>query len=87
MPARTRALGFIEITGPEGRREIETFTCCHCNGVADVPPPTATEVGFCSLCQARECLPCARKNKCVPFEKKLEAMEARGRLRASMGIG
>jgi len=83
--SRTRALGFIEIVGPEGRREIETFTCCHCGNLFDVPPPTATEVGFCSRCVARECLGCARKNKCVPFEKKLEAMEARARLRASIG--
>jgi len=83
---RTRAQGFIESFGPEGRREIETFTCCHCNSICNVPPPTATEVGFCARCSARECLPCARKNRCVPFEKKLEAMEARGRLLKAMGI-
>lgn len=87
MPTRGRALGFIEITGPEGRQVIETFTCCHCNGVFDVPPPDAPEVGFCRLCFARECLDCARKDKCIPFEKKLEAMEARGRLLASIGDG
>ena len=85
MPSRTRALGFIEIVGPEGRREVETFTCCHCNGISDVPPPDATEVGFCNRCMSRECLPCARKNKCIPFEKKLEKMEARGRLLSSLG--
>jgi hypothetical protein len=87
MPTRGRALGFCEEIGPDGRREWETFTCCHCSAIVDVPPPTAPEVGFCRLCFSRECLDCARKDKCIPFERKLEAMEARGRLLAAISGG
>lgn len=77
--------GLSTFTGPDGTVEIKTFTCCHCNRIFDVPPKDSPETGFCSQCHARECLRCARKNKCVPFEKKLERYEARQRLLQQIG--
>ncbi len=70
--------GLIEITGPDGTRQIPTYTCCHCNTV-HVVPENAAEMGFCARCHARECLRCARRlnGRCLPFEKTLRRYEQR----------
>ncbi len=70
--------GLIEIQGPDGSRQIPTFTCCHCNGVF-VVPAGATEMGFCGRCHARECVRCAKRlnGRCLPFEKTLRRYEQR----------
>lgn len=62
-----------------------TFTCCHCNKVTIVPlKATPSECGgFCRLCMKATCSTCA-DGLCAPFERRLEAMEARGRLLASV---
>jgi hypothetical protein len=85
---RTRAQGFVEITGPSGSVTRETYTCCHCNRLDFVPETGATELGFCHRCMARECVPCAKKlgGRCRPFEEKLQQMEARGKLFLAAGI-
>lgn len=58
--------------------ECDTFTCAHCNTVVFVPPRAAPAEsgGFCRLCMKLICGPCS-DHGCTPFEKKLEAMEAR----------
>lgn len=65
--------------------ERDTITCCHCNSIVFVEPgKSASDAGgFCGLCKQPTCGPCADLGKCVPFEKKLEAIEARDRLRRS----
>lgn len=63
----------------EGRtREIDTFTCFHCNRVVHLPTGKQVEqVGdFCRQCMKLICDKCAG-NGCTPFLKKLELFEAR----------
>lgn len=84
-----RSLGHVEVTGPSGTTVKDTFTCCHCNGIAPVPPPNATEMGYCSRCHARECIRCAKRlgGRCIPFEKKLRRYEQRQKLLAAAAAG
>ncbi len=77
-----RAQGTLIITDPYASAPIErdTFTCCHCNGIVVVPPPPAPMPGgYCGMCSKPVCEACVGHG-CTPFEKKLEAMERRGRL-------
>lgn len=81
------ARGVIEVSGPDGSVRAATFTCCHCNGIHLEPAPGAPEVGFCTRCFARECVPCAKRlnGRCTPFEKRLAAYEQRQRLLIAVG--
>jgi len=67
--------------------ECDTFTCCHCNSIVLVKPKAPPEElgGFCTLCMKNVCPKCVGK-KCIPFEKRLLANEARGRLLRAVGI-
>jgi len=72
---------------PAGTREIDTFTCCHCNRVVHVPASQPLEaVGdFCRQCMKLICERCAGR-PCVPFLKKLERMEQRYHARRQFEI-
>ena len=76
------------ITVEPGKKDVEedTITCCHCNKVVFLKPrQDPTEVGgFCRLCMMHTCSECADNGTCTPFEKRLEAMEAKDRLRRSI---
>ena len=88
MQSVRREGGAIEWTYPAGRTvTCSTFTCCHCNTVTIVEQSARAEDcgGFCLRCMEPTCKACAT-NGCTPFERELERMEARGRLRRSMGI-
>jgi hypothetical protein len=69
-------------------KELDSFTCCHCNRVVWVKPfaPPADAGGFCRLCMKPTCGPCADLGTCNPFEKQLEEEEARNRFRRSIGV-
>jgi hypothetical protein len=75
--------GYAIVTEP-GAADVErdTFTCAHCNCVVFVAPrqDPSTMGGFCRMCMAHLCGPCADAGRCSPFEKKLDAMERRDRL-------
>lgn len=80
----SRSLGYATITGPDGRVELDTLTCGHCNTVilvhdaktgSRVPPERLG--GGCTLCDKPTCPQCTGRG-CTPFERKLEAIE-RGR--------
>lgn len=75
--------GYAIITDPYSAtpvKECDTFTCAHCNGVVHVPaPPAPMPGGYCFRCTKPICEPCTAHD-CIPFEKKLEAMERRGQL-------
>jgi hypothetical protein len=60
-------------------REIDGVVCCHCQRITFVKPgQSATDCGgFCRLCFAPTCGPCADHGVCVPFEAKLEMLEGR----------
>jgi hypothetical protein len=86
-----RALGNLQITGPEGNVVLDTFTCAHCNRQRIWKPEpncvTPEEYGgkVCMACHSMICLDCAKLETCEPFEKKLEAMEASARFRKAIG--
>lgn len=66
--------------------EEDTFTCAHGNEVVFVKPmQDPSEMGgFCRMCMAHICAKCAADGRCIPFEKKLEAMEGRDRFRRAL---
>lgn len=66
--------------------EHDTFTCPHCNKVCIVRPGSGTHRGFCFRCNGPTCGG-NRCQVCVPFERKLEAMENRYRLHKAMERG
>jgi hypothetical protein len=70
-----------------GTFEADTFTCCHCNRVMHVKPraPMDEFGSMCRNCMKMVCPKCA-DGPCVPFEKKLEAMERRSRALRSYGF-
>jgi hypothetical protein len=81
-----RTQGAILVSDPDlGNTETRTFTCIHCNAV--VPVPFGSETILCRMCFAPICLACAKLNTCTPFEKKLDQMEARDRLRRAVETG
>jgi hypothetical protein len=89
---------FVEQERPEngGRvvREVETFTCGHCSRVILVEHGAQlgqAGVGeFCLPCMSPICCGCneemVKTGKCVPLQKKLDAMYSRDQLFKSMGI-
>lgn len=82
------AQGYATISHPDGQvKEIDTFTCCHCNEVVFVRERCdPIELGgFCTLCMKHTCPKCSTQS-CTPFEKRLEEMERRDRLLRSCGV-
>lgn len=73
---------------PAGTTERDTFTCFHCNRVKHVKPRERPEDtgGLCKCCMKLICAKCVAAGNCVPFEKKLEAAEARDRALRSYGM-
>lgn len=76
------------ITVEPGKGDIEedTFTCAHCNSIVFVKPrQDPSEMGgFCTQCYRHICTKCADLGMCRPFEKWLEQVESRDRLRKSI---
>lgn len=72
--------GYARITGPDGLKEYDTFTCFHCNAAVHVRPNgDPSEIGaLCKHCMQLICAQCSNQG-CTPFLKKIEQMEARHR--------
>jgi len=73
--------GYGVVFGPSGViDEHDTTTCGHCNGVNKIIHGMRAEDmgGLCKLCMKLTCSKCV-DGPCIPFEKKLEQMEARDR--------
>lgn len=66
--------------------ERDTFTCAHCNSIVVVEPAKPPEEmgGFCRMCMKCICKTCDQSGNCVPFERKLEAIEKAGRTRRNL---
>ena len=82
--------GFAVVSDSAGRTvaEWDTFTCGHCNRIVRVRPRATPEQlgGVCRMCMKHTCPGCDARGVCTPFEKRLEAIEARARLlRAAEG--
>jgi len=69
--------------------EHDTFTCNHCNKVVIVNAGERPEDigGMCYMCMKLVCPHCVDAGACVPFEKKLEAIERREDALRSYGVG
>lgn len=83
-----RAKGFVQITGPEGTVEFETFTCGHCSTIVQVPHKASPDAlgGLCKQCMTMICPGCVEKMTCDPFEKKLKRQEDRSRFFRQIGV-
>lgn len=82
--------------------ERDTITCGHCQRVVFTKPGTAATVylilnrqtltyteesgAFCRTCMRPICLPCCDQGHCLVWERRLEASEARDRLRRAVGV-
>jgi hypothetical protein len=85
----TRSRGYAITVDPDGPTvEQDSLTCVHCNSVFFLMPrqDPSDAGGFCRLCYGYICSKCADSGECTPFEKKLEQMEARGRLLKACGL-
>lgn len=78
--------GYATWSGPNNTKERDTFTCGHCNTIVIVKPKAdpADMGGLCKQCMKLICPSCNNKNKCTPFEKKLEQLESRDRFLRSL---
>ena len=89
-----RPQGYAVITDPGDAnnapsvKEFDTITCVHCNAVFFIKPKQPLEEvgGFCTLCNRQICKKCTDLGGCDHFEKKLERMEAAGRLVEAAGV-
>ena len=78
--------GYFVAWDPDGAiEECSTFTCAHCNKVVFVKPKADPDRlgGLCYLCMKPICPACVGQ-ACIPFEKRLEAVEAKDRFRRSL---
>lgn len=82
--------------------ERDTITCFHCQRVVWTKPGSASTTylifdraswvwkeepgAFCRICMHPICLQCCAAGRCTPWEKQLEASEAKDRLRRSVGV-
>jgi len=89
-------IGYATIVDPNvnGGRPMEASTvfCCHCQMIVFLHSLSTGKRdendigGFCFKCMKPTCGPCADKGVCVPFERKIEQAEARGRMLAAIGV-
>ena len=86
MP-RSRGYAVTTLDGATIEEE-DTYTCGHCNAIVPVAP-FQTDTDSCLRCDHHICPKCVaelvRTLKCVPFEARIEKLEASARLRNSIG--
>lgn len=81
--------GYGVIVDPvAGKKEVDSFTCGHCNVVVWVKPmrPPEESGGLCKVCMKLTCPICTAKMTCTPLEKAIEAEEAKNRFVRSCGL-
>lgn len=91
--------GYVRVTEPFGVREVDTFTCAHCNKVVFVKAGAdPSELGgFCRVCMEHICERCTGSvttlwgekvvGVCMPFMRQLDIVESREQLRKALGGG
>ena len=82
--------GYAVIADPDARRvEMDTVTCGHCQRIVPLHDRAgkrrAGVLVHCYQCDTHTCVPCAEAGRCLPFERKLERLEARERLMVACG--
>lgn len=96
-----RPQGQITVTGEDTLLERDTLSCGHCTAIVMVKPgtfattyylpnligpPTEVPGAMCRVCMRPVCLTCHGEGRCLPFERRIEQMEARGRMLRSAGL-
>ena len=85
--------GLIRILDPELPHALEsdTITCSHCQRVVALHERDGRRKSgvavHCHGCDRLVCVPCAETGRCEPFERQLEVIESRARLRAAAEVG
>lgn len=89
----TQSKGYAQLVDPDaGKKESDVLTCSHCQRVVLIRPFAALEDsgGFCRACMKFVCPDCEKARAegapCIPFEKKLDEIEAAERARQSYGV-
>ena len=85
------AAGYVTIVDPSGdrpTRELDTLQCGHCGAHVPVQPgqDPSSLGGFCRQCMRHTCQKATCNTRCVPLERAIEQMEARGRFLAQVGL-
>ncbi len=97
-----RPQGYATFVSPDAPIvERDSATCGHCNRIVFVKPGTALTVylipqfmapdkeesgAMCRQCMRHVCLACHAKGRCTPLERRIEQMEAKGRMLKAMGL-
>lgn len=76
--------GYATVTGPDGVKERDSITCCHCGAVSFIVPGSGKVRGFCRMCMKATCGKERCLTVCVPLERKLEVMENRKRFQTRL---
>jgi len=82
--ARGRVKGHFEINGPllPGQvAEGDTLMCTHCQKHWRLKPGSGMQRGWCGRCGGPTCGKQKCETSCVPFEKAIELMESKNKLR------
>ena len=80
--------GYAVWVAVDGSREVDSFTCSHCQRVVFVPPRADPSQlgGFCRQCMKHICAPCVKVGGCKPWEKQMAEAEARDRMLRAIGV-
>lgn len=82
-----RPKGYAIWTGPDAPPvERDTAQCKHCQMHWFIEPGSGRARGFCLRCMGPTCGKPACEARCVPFFKKLDAMESRARFAEAAGL-
>ena len=84
MAVLLRPGGYATVYGPDGLKERDTITCCHCGAVSFIVPGSGKTRGFCRMCMKPTCGKKLCLTTCVPLERKLEVMENRRRFQTQV---
>lgn len=79
----SRTSGYVLVTDPDAPHgmvdEGETTQCVHCQFNWVIKPGSGAHRGFCMRCNGPLCGKKSCMEECVPFEKMIELIEAKGR--------
>jgi hypothetical protein len=94
--------GYLTVSDPDRPLlERDTIGCCHCQRIVIVKPGSVATVylepttpgafrevpgAFCVKCMQPICVACEAIGRCLPWERRIEAYEARGRMLRAAGI-
>ncbi|KKN54907.1 hypothetical protein LCGC14_0588000 [marine sediment metagenome] len=82
-----RAMGYVTITDPSATtQEWDTMMCIHCQYHWRVIPGSGIERGWCTSCNGALCGKAKCMATCRHWEKFIEQIEARGRVKNNLRL-